>query len=83
MTAVDGVTFDIPRGKATGLIGPNGAGKSTVLRVMSGWMRSDAGRVMLEGEDVTRQPANVLARRGLMRTFQISSEFGHLTVLEN
>lgn len=83
VTAVDGVTFDIPRGKATGLIGPNGAGKSTVLRVMSGWMRSDAGRVMLEGEDVTRQPANVLARRGLMRTFQISSEFGHLTVLEN
>ncbi len=83
LIAVDGVTFDIPRGKATGLIGPNGAGKSTVLRVMSGWMRCNGGRVMLQGEDVTRCPANVLARRGLMRTFQISSEFGHLTVLEN
>lgn len=81
--AVDDVTFDIPRGQATGLIGPNGAGKSTVLRVMSGWMRSNAGRVLLNGKDVTRLSADVLARRGLMRTFQISSEFGHLTVLEN
>lgn len=83
VNAVDGVSFEIPRGQITGLIGPNGAGKSTVLRAISGWMRPDSGSVLLGSEDVTGRGADALARRGLMRTFQISSEFPRLTVLEN
>jgi len=81
--AVDGVSLEVPRGKITGLIGPNGAGKSTFLAVLAGTLPASGGRVVFEGEDITRLPAYGRARRGLVRTFQLPSEFARLTVLEN
>ena len=81
--AVDGASFTVRRGSITSLIGPNGAGKSTVVGLVGGAIRPHAGRVIFQGEDVTRLPPHHRARRGLVRTYQLSSEFGKLTVLEN
>jgi neutral amino acid transport system ATP-binding protein len=81
--AVDGVSIEVARGRITGLIGPNGAGKSTFLAVLAGTLPASAGRIWFDGEDVTKLPAYRRARRGLVRTFQLSSEFAELTVLEN
>ena len=81
--AVDGASFSIKRGTITSLIGPNGAGKSTVVGLIGGAIRPAGGRVIFEGEDITNLPPHERARRGLVRTYQLSSEFGHLTVLEN
>jgi ABC-type branched-subunit amino acid transport system ATPase component len=81
--AVDGVSFSVERGTITGLIGPNGAGKSTALNVIGGFLPPDSGRVLLDGEDVTGQAMHRLARRGLVRTFQMARVFGGLTAIEN
>ncbi len=80
---MDGVSIEVPSGKITGLIGPNGAGKSTFLAVLAGTLPSSGGSIMFDGHDVTRMPAYARARRGLVRTFQLPSEFARLTVLEN
>ncbi|HET9782840.1 MAG TPA: ATP-binding cassette domain-containing protein, partial [Candidatus Dormibacteraeota bacterium] len=74
---------EVPRGKITGLIGPNGAGKSTFMAVVAGTLPASDGRILFEGIDITRLPAYRRARMGLVRTFQLPSEFAHLTVLEN
>jgi ABC-type branched-subunit amino acid transport system ATPase component len=81
--AVDGVSFTVERGSITGIIGPNGAGKSTVLAVVSGFLQPTDGRVRFDGQDVTGLPMHRLARRGLVRTFQLARVFGGLTALEN
>src|SRR5450759_92889 len=81
--AVDGISFSMERGTITGLIGPNGAGKSTALNVIGGFLPPDSGRVLLDGEDVTGQAMHRLARRGLVRTFQMARVFGGLTAIEN
>jgi ABC-type branched-subunit amino acid transport system ATPase component len=81
--AVDGATFDIPPGRLTGLIGPNGAGKSTVIKAVAGGLRPNGGRILFGGRNITGWPAHRVARRGVIRTFQLSSEFARLTVLEN
>src|SRR5207253_5604028 len=81
--AVDGVSFAVERGAITGIIGPNGAGKSTVLAVVSGFLPPTGGRVRFDGQDVTGRPMHRLARRGLVRTFQLARVFGGLTALEN
>ena len=81
--AVDRVTFTAARGTITGLIGPNGAGKSTALNVIGGFLSPDGGRVLFDGEDVTGWPMHRLARRGLVRTFQLARVFGGLTTIEN
>jgi ABC-type branched-subunit amino acid transport system ATPase component len=81
--AVNGASFEIPAGRITGLIGPNGAGKSTVLNIIAGALKPGAGRVSFRGEDITGLPSYQVARHGVVRTFQISSEFARLTVLEN
>jgi ABC-type branched-subunit amino acid transport system ATPase component len=81
--AVDGASLSVPRGSITGLIGPNGAGKSTLVNVLSGHLRSQAGRVMFDTADTTALPSYRVAKRGLVRTFQLSSEFARMTVLEN
>ena len=83
MHAVDGVSLEVPRGQITGLIGPNGAGKSTFMAVLAGTLPASSGTILFEGEDITRTPAYQRARRGLVRTFQLPSEFARLTVLEN
>jgi len=81
--AVSGVSLSVARGTVTGLIGPNGAGKSTLLAVLAGTDRVTSGTVRYEGEDVTGLAAYRRARLGLVRTFQLASEFKRLTVLEN
>ncbi|MDQ6773390.1 MAG: ATP-binding cassette domain-containing protein [Candidatus Dormibacteraeota bacterium] len=83
MHAVDGVSIEVQPGRITGLIGPNGAGKSTLLAVLAGTLPATSGTILLGGEDITRLPAYQRARRGLVRTFQLPSEFARLTVLEN
>jgi neutral amino acid transport system ATP-binding protein len=81
--AVNGTSFTVPPGQITGLIGPNGAGKSTVLNIIAGALRPDAGTITYRGHDITGQPSYQVARRGIIRTFQVASEFAALTVLEN
>src|SRR2546426_457384 len=81
--AVDGVSIDVPSGQITGLIGPNGAGKSTLLAVLAGTLPASSGTIVFDGEDITSSPAYRRARRGLVRTFKLPSEFARLTVLEN
>jgi ABC-type branched-subunit amino acid transport system ATPase component len=81
--AVDGASFAARPGQITGLIGPNGAGKSTAMKLIAGAMRPTSGQIVYDGADIAGQPAWAVARRGLIRTFQLSSEFGHLTVMEN
>ncbi len=81
--AVDGVSFSVRRGTLTGLIGPNGAGKSTLLAMLAGTLPATAGKVVYLGNDVTSLPAFRRARMGLVRTFQLATEFKRLTVMEN
>ena len=81
--AVNGASFTVPPGRITGLIGPNGAGKSTALNIIAGALKPSAGTVSYRGKDITGLPSYKVARRGIIRTFQLSSEFAALTVLEN
>jgi ABC-type branched-subunit amino acid transport system ATPase component len=81
--AVAGVSFTVRQGTLTGLIGPNGAGKSTLMALLAGTQHPSAGRVIYQGRDVTAVPAFRRARMGLVRTFQLASEFKRLTVMEN
>ena len=83
MRAVDGVSIDVLPGRLTGLIGPNGAGKSTFLAVLAGTLPASSGSIVFDGEDITRLPTFRRARLGLVRTFQLPSEFAQLTVMEN
>ena len=81
-TALDGVQLDVRPGEILGLIGPNGAGKSTLLDVISGFTRPQAGRVLLDGADLTAVPPHRRAMAGIGRTFQDARLFGDLTVRE-
>jgi branched-chain amino acid transport system permease protein len=81
--AVAGVSIEVRRGTLTGLIGPNGAGKSTLLAMLAGTLPVTCGQVIYAGTDVTTLPAFRRARLGLVRTFQLASEFKRLTVMEN
>jgi branched-chain amino acid transport system ATP-binding protein len=81
--AVDGATFDVEPGSITGLIGPNGAGKSTLFNCVSGFLRPEAGRVLLDGKRIDRRAPHRIARAGLVRTFQTPRTLTRMTVLEN
>jgi ABC-type branched-subunit amino acid transport system ATPase component len=81
--AVDGVSFQVPRGSITGMIGPNGAGKSTVLGMIAGAVKPDHGSIALEGEEIGGLSSHRTANRGVIRTFQAASVFPRMTVLEN
>jgi len=83
LEALGGVNLSVARGDFRAIIGPNGAGKSTFFNTMTGLLRPDAGRVLFEGQDVTGEPPHLLARRGVGRTFQITSVFADLSALEN
>ena len=81
--AVDGIDLRVRRGTIHALIGPNGAGKTTVFNLLTRFLAATSGAIVYNGEDVTRlRPAEV-ARKGLVRSFQISAVFPNLTVLEN
>jgi branched-chain amino acid transport system ATP-binding protein len=81
--AVRDMGIEVQEGSITGLIGPNGAGKSTLFNLLSGVIKPQSGTVLYNGEDVTKLAPFRRARRGMIRTFQLSREFGRLTVLEN
>ena len=81
--AVADVSFEIGSGESLGLIGPNGAGKSTVLGMVAGALRPDSGSIRFDGEEIAGLPSHKVGSRGLIRTFQVSSEFPRLTVLQN
>ena len=81
--AVSGVSIAFERARLTGLIGPNGAGKSTLLAMLAGTLQPTSGSIVYRGENVTRVPAYRRAQGGLIRTFQLASEFKRLTVIEN
>ena len=83
LEALGGMDLSVAQGDFRAIIGPNGAGKSTFFNTMTGLLRPDAGRVVFEGRDVTGEPPHRLARRGVGRTFQITSVFRRLTALEN
>ena len=83
VAAVNGATFEVPKGLITALIGPNGAGKTTVVNLLSGMMKSDSGSMHIGSTDVTNWADYKIAALGLMRTFQLSRELGGLSVLEN
>jgi branched-chain amino acid transport system ATP-binding protein len=77
------VSLEVAEGELLGIIGPNGAGKTTLFNLLSGLYRPTAGRIELRGRDITDQPTFLRTREGLGRTFQVSSVFPLLTVLEN
>ena len=81
--AVDGASLSVERGSITALIGPNGAGKSTLFDVISGFERADGGSVRLDGRSIYRLPAFAIARRGLVRTFQMTKTLNVMSVLDN
>ena len=81
--AVRAVNLRIARGTIHALIGPNGAGKTTVFNLLSKFLNPTRGRIAFAGHDITALPPAEVARLGLVRSFQISAVFPHLTVLEN
>jgi ABC-type branched-subunit amino acid transport system ATPase component len=83
MAAVDKATFEVQPGEILGLIGPNGSGKTTALNMLSGFLAPDAGRVWLGDEDVSALTPVQLARRGLLRMFQMTRVFTRISALDN
>ncbi len=81
--AVNDVSLRVRRGTIHALIGPNGAGKTTVFNLLTAFLTPTAGRIQFQGRDITGARPAELARRGLVRSFQISAVFPHLNVLEN
>ena len=82
-TALDGVSIDIRKGERFGLIGPNGSGKTTLINCVSGALANDGGRILFDGEEISRLPAYQRTRRGIARSFQIPRPFASMSVLEN
>ena len=83
LKAIDGFDLVINEGETLGIIGPNGAGKTTLFNEICGVYRPTAGRITLEGKDVTGLPAHRMARAGIARTFQVSKPLADLTILDN
>jgi len=83
LVALDQTCLAVQTGEIHALIGPNGAGKTTLIHHISGAMQADAGRVVLDGQDVTQLPLDQRARLGLVRSYQVTSVFPHLSVQDN
>jgi branched-chain amino acid transport system ATP-binding protein len=83
LRATDGVTLTVDEGETHAIIGPNGAGKTTLIGQLAGDLRPDAGSIRFAGEDVTALPTPRRARRGLARSFQITSIYRDFTTLQN
>jgi len=81
--AVNGVNLRVERGSIHGLIGPNGAGKTTCFNLLTKFLSPTKGRILYKGKDITGTAPADVARLGIVRSFQISAVFPHLTVLEN
>ncbi|OGW60410.1 MAG: hypothetical protein A2V83_04020 [Nitrospirae bacterium RBG_16_64_22] len=83
LQALSDVSFSVPRRGIVGLIGPNGSGKTTLFNAVSGLFPPDRGEIVLDGRPIAGRPAWTVARRGLVRTFQVIRVFGQMTALEN
>jgi branched-chain amino acid transport system ATP-binding protein len=83
LVAIDDVSFKVPAQGVTAVIGPNGAGKTTLFSMISGFLAPSEGRVFFEEEEITNVAPERIAKRGLVRTFQLVQLFQNLTVLEN
>ena len=81
--AVNKVDLKVRRGSIHALIGPNGAGKTTCFNLLTKFLTPTSGQILFDGHDITAETSAHIARRGVIRSFQISSVFPHLTVLEN
>ena len=82
-TAVSDVDLKVKRGTIHALIGPNGAGKTTCFNLLTKFLIPTSGQILFNGIDITNEEPPQIARRGVIRSFQISAVFPHLTVLEN
>ena len=83
LRACDGISFDVMPGETHAVIGPNGAGKTTFISQLAGNLRPDSGRITFAGEDITELPAPRRARKGLARSFQITSVYPEFSALQN
>jgi len=83
LAATDGVDFEVREGETHAVIGPNGAGKTTFISQLSGMLRPDEGRIRFAGEDITALSAPARSRKGLARSFQITSIYREFTALDN
>jgi branched-chain amino acid transport system ATP-binding protein len=83
LAAVNGLDFDVSRGELVGLIGPNGAGKTTVFNLITGFLWPSKGKVIFEGKEITGQKPHLIAKTGIVRTFQATTLFSHFSVLQN
>lgn len=81
--AVDDVSINVETGTIHALIGPNGAGKTTVFNLLTKFLAPTSGQIVYKGRDVTKLASAEIARMGIVRSFQISAVFSHLTVLQN
>lgn len=81
--AVDGCTFQVPKGQISGLIGPNGSGKTTTFNLLTGILEADSGSVLYNGEDIVGLRPYQIFNRGISRTFQITRIYREMTVFEN
>ena len=83
LSALDGLTFDIHEGEILGLIGPNGAGKTTVFNMITGTLRQTSGEIRFMGRKITGLKPNKIAGLGAVRTFQVTTLFGDMSVIQN
>jgi branched-chain amino acid transport system ATP-binding protein len=82
LVVANDIALTLPRGARYALIGPNGAGKTTLINMLTGMLRADQGRILLDGEDITALKPEKRVKLGLVRTFQINTLFPNLTALE-
>ena len=83
LKAVDNASLEVGQGRIVALIGPNGAGKTTLFACIAGFLPINQGQVQFLGQDITGLKVHDIARRGMVRTFQITQPFAKLSVLEN
>ena len=81
--AVDGVSFDLAKGKSLGIIGPNGSGKTTLVNLITGFVRPDSGKIFFKDKDITKLPPHTIADLGITRTFQIMRPYYTLPAYKN
>lgn len=83
VAAVDGASLSVEPGKITALIGPNGAGKTTFFNVVTGFYRADSGSIYFDGDSIAGKRPHAIAKRGLVRTFQLTKSLARMSVLDN
>lgn len=83
LQAISDVSFDVDQGEILGIIGPNGSGKTTLFNLITNFLPLDRGEISWKGEDITGLRPDVIAKRGIVRTFQITKVFPHLNIYQN